>query len=172
MPAERVKFTDAQKAAIDAYNKDLPKDDRLTKKYAADRAQWLNEKVFEPSGVEFCLVPSRSKLRKALADSRRVSGRTETSEATSSMSQRGGAGPSRSSKIGGIFKVSVDEERLKDVVSTAVTEEMAEYKDYIKQVLREMGVVIVRDVVNQVVRFITVIYYHITTSRHLLGYLF
>lgn len=148
MPGERVKFTDEQKAAIDEYNKELPKSERLTKKYAADRAQWVNENVFEPRGVELCPIPSKAKLNKALADARRVSVQPQTSEATSSMSHR--AGPSRFSKAGSIFKVSVDEDMLKELVSSAVQEEMAELKPYIKEIVRKAGDIIVREVVKQV----------------------
>jgi hypothetical protein len=153
MPAERVKFTDAQKAAIDAHNKDLPKSERLTKKYAADRAQWVNENVFEPRGVELCPEPTKTKLNKALADARRVSGHTTTSGATSSMSQRAGAGPSRFSKASSIIKVSVDEDLLKELVSSAVKEELAELKNYIKETIRRTGDIIVKEVVKQVVSY-------------------
>lgn len=163
MPGERVKLTDEQQEAIKDYNKSH--EAKVNLHYAAYRAQWLNDNIFSPAGVELCPIPPPHKLKKAIADSARASGRsTGTQEATSSMSapKGKGAGPSRPSSS--FMKLEVDGDKFTDMVKKAVEEELDDAKDCyfqksdgkvllvdIKSIIKETCMEMVPKIVGEVV---------------------
>jgi len=82
---ERIKLTEEQKEAIDEHNTCVSPDKKVNKHYSAKRAQWLNENIFEPSGVDLAPLPPPGKLKKAQWDAQRSS---QPTTSTHSMSGR------------------------------------------------------------------------------------
>jgi hypothetical protein len=80
---ERIKLTQDQRDAIDEYNTGVSPDKKVNKHYSAARAQWLNENIFEPSGVELAPLPPPQKLKKAQWDAQRSSQPTTSTHSMS-----------------------------------------------------------------------------------------
>lgn len=117
--AERIKLSDAQKAAIDDYNRDLQPADKVNKHYSAERAQWLNDNVFDPADVELVPVPAEEKLKKAQRDARR------NSQPSASMSRKFGFGGARSGDDEDItFNVSMSRDSFIDPLKDIITEQL------------------------------------------------
>ena len=139
--AERIKLSDAQKAAIDDYNRDLQPADKVNKHYSAERAQWLNDNVFAPADVELVPVPAEEKLKKAQRDARR------NSQPSASMSRKFGFGGARSGDDEDItFNVSMSRDSFIDPLKDIITEQLGDLKSELftksdgKKLLKEFDV--------------------------------
>lgn len=119
---ERYKLSHAQKAAIDEYNLEFEPEQKVNKHYSGDRAQWLNDNVFAPAGVELVPVPHEQKLKKAQRDARR------NSQATSSMSGRFG-GARRGDDENITFDVSITRDSFADPIKDIITEQLGALKN-------------------------------------------
>jgi len=126
---ERIKLTDAQKAAIDDYNIDLQPAERVNKHYSAERAQWLNDTIFAPAEVELVPVPQEQKLKKAQRDARRSS---QPTASTISMSGRksGFAAAARGGDDEDItFNVSLNRDSFTDPIKDIIAEQLEDLKN-------------------------------------------
>lgn len=169
---ERIKLTKEQKEAIDEHNTCVSPDKRVNKHYSAERAKWLNENVFEPSGVELVPVPPPQKLKKALWDAQRSS---QPTASTHSMSARKRVPADEVDDEGITFTVSRD--TFADPIKDIITDELrAGNKKLLKEVdarLQKFGAELSSSITKSIATMLVRYHHHlpshnITTTYHLL----
>lgn len=123
---ERYKLSEAQKEAIDEYNTNRPKSEKVNKHYSAERAQWLNDNIFGPARLELVPIRSEDKIKKAQRDAQRSS---QPTTSTHSMSGRKlPSAPRRSDAEGISFNVSVARGSFTVPIKEVVDDQLEELK--------------------------------------------
>ncbi len=120
MGRARITFSKAQRAAITLYNENRPAHkEKVNNHYCAARAQWLNNTIFGPAGVDLVPLPSPKKLQKSQLDARRNS--SQPTGSTLSMSGRkSGSAAAR----GFTFNVSMTSDDFADPIKDIIAEQL------------------------------------------------